>query len=80
MSEQRTRRELDVTGKLCPWPVMLTMKELGQMAAGEVLEVLTDNPPSVVNIPGAAKDEGHEVLGTETAGPGVHRIILKVKK
>jgi len=79
MSELKARRELDVTGKLCPWPVMLTMKELSKMVPGEILEVLTDNPPSVVNIPEAVKDEGHEVLGTEPTDPGVYKIVVKKK-
>lgn len=80
MAELKTAKKLDVTGQLCPWPVILTMKEIKNMKADEVLEVLLDNPPSLVNIPEAAKDEGHEVIGTSTVAPGVYKIEIRVKK
>jgi tRNA 2-thiouridine synthesizing protein A len=72
-------RRIDVRGKLCPYPVVLTMREIRDMQNGDTLEVLTDNPPSVENVPAAAKREGHEVLNVIKTDSG-WKISIKVKK
>lgn len=73
-------RTLDARGEICPWPVMLTMKEMQKMPGGEVLEVLIDHTPSLTNIPAAAKAEGHDVLSAERVEEGVYKILIRVKK
>ncbi|MBI4361692.1 MAG: sulfurtransferase TusA family protein [Euryarchaeota archaeon] len=72
-------KKLDLSGEVCPWPVIFTQKEVKKMAPGEVLEVLTDNLPSVTNIPDALAKEGHQVLATGEASPGVYRILIRKK-
>lgn len=76
---QQTQRRLDLSGEVCPWPVIFTQREMKKMAAGETVEVLTDNLPSVSNIPEAVLKEGHEVIGTSEAGPGVYKILIRKK-
>ncbi|MEM0051439.1 MAG: sulfurtransferase TusA family protein [Sulfolobales archaeon] len=67
---------LDVRGYTCPYPVIYTRKALARLNKGEVLEVLTDNPPSCENVPRAVKDDGHEVLSVENIERGVWRITI----
>ncbi len=44
---------LDVQGEICPYPQIYARKKLESMAAGKVLEVLTDHPPAAEQtIPG----------------------------
>ena len=78
--EPNINKQLDARGEVCPWPVMLTMKEIHTMPSGEVLEVLIDHTPSLTNIPEAAKREGHEIVSTEKLEQGVYRILIKTNK
>ena len=72
-------RKLDARGEVCPWPVMLTMKEIKKMPGGEVLEVMIDHTPSFSNIPDAVEVEGHEVLSAEKLGEGVYKLLIRAK-
>jgi tRNA 2-thiouridine synthesizing protein A len=67
---------LDVSGYTCPYPVIYTRKALAKLSAGEILEVLTDNPPSCENVPRAVKEDGHDVLSVENVGRGIWRITI----
>ena len=71
------RYVLDVTGYTCPYPVIYMRKAMSRLKPGEVLEVVTDNPPSCENVPRAAREDGHEVLGVEKVGDGVWRIVIR---
>jgi tRNA 2-thiouridine synthesizing protein A len=37
---------IDVRGRICPYPIIETRKALRGIGVGEVLEVVTDNPPT----------------------------------
>jgi tRNA 2-thiouridine synthesizing protein A len=67
---------LDVRGYTCPYPVIFTRKALMKIHVGEVLEVLTDNPPSCENVPKAVNEDGHDVLSVENLDRGVWKIII----
>ena len=80
MSDLTAQRKLDLTGQICPWPVINTMRELKRMNAGEVVEVLIYHAPSVQNIPEAAKRDGHQIVNTEPLGDGIFRIIIRAER
>ena len=44
-------RSVDCLGDSCPRPQLMTKKAIGQIGAGEVVEVLVDNPSSVEALP-----------------------------
>jgi tRNA 2-thiouridine synthesizing protein A len=46
---------VDCMGAMCPRPQLLTMKILGQVGAGEVIEVISDNPAAVESFPALAE-------------------------
>lgn len=69
--------ELDVRGYVCPYPVIYTLKALSQLKEEEVLEVLTDNPPSSENVPKAAKEKGYEVMRVESPSEGQWKIVIQ---
>lgn len=75
--ELAKRRVLDLRGYVCPYPQLATLKALRSMEPGEELEVVTDNPPSVQNVPAIAKREGHEVVGVYQIGEGLWKIVIK---
>jgi len=73
-------RRLDLTGQVCPWPVVFTMKEVRKMNAHELLEVLVDHIPSTKNIHEAVKRDGHEVIENSRLEDGSYKIVVRVHR
>lgn len=48
-------RSVDCLGAMCPRPQLLTLKVLGEVEPGEVIEVLSDNPAAVEGFPALAQ-------------------------
>jgi TusA-related sulfurtransferase len=46
---------LDMVGEPCPYPAVATLEALPQLKKGEILEVVSDCPQSINNIPLDAK-------------------------
>ncbi|MBY6092244.1 sulfurtransferase TusA family protein [Maritimibacter alkaliphilus] len=61
--------ELDAVGLLCPLPVLKARKRLSQMATGEVLRMLADDPAAVIDVPHFCNESGHELVGMSEDGP-----------
>lgn len=55
-------RRLDATGKLCPLPILLTAKEMHQLAVGETLEVVGDDPAIADDMPIYCYRAGHKLI------------------
>lgn len=67
---------VDCMGAMCPRPQLLTMKILDQIDAGEVIEVVSDNPAAVESFPALAETLGCMHLLT-TQGDACWRIYLR---
>ena len=71
---------IDVTGEICPYPLMLTKREMGKLTAGDQLVVIVDYAKSVEDIPRWAKGEGHAVLAiSEVSGTQWEIVLEKVQ-
>ncbi|MBI4245012.1 MAG: sulfurtransferase TusA family protein [Planctomycetes bacterium] len=46
LSEQPVAKTIDVKGQMCPYPIINTKTELPNLKEGEILLVITDNPPT----------------------------------
>lgn len=68
---------LDLQGEPCPYPAVATLEALPNLKSGEILEVLSDCPQSINNIPVDAKNHGYEVLGIEQFGASIRYFIKK---
>lgn len=68
---------LDLQGEPCPYPAVRTLEVLPVLKSGEILEVLSDCPQSINNIPIDAKNHGYEVLKVEQIGSTVRYFIRK---
>ncbi len=78
LEEVNPDRELDVTGEVCPYPVIAVQKELLKMQPGEILVEITDHTISTHTVPDAVeKKKLAEVMGVEEPSPGLYRIYLK---
>ncbi len=72
-----TQYSLDVTGEICPYPLMLTRKELAKLQSGDQLIVTVDYAKSAEDIPRWAKEEGHTVLAVRERGGTQLEILLE---
>jgi TusA-related sulfurtransferase len=53
---------LDLKGEVCPYTFVKSKLALEEMASGEVLRVILDNPGSARNVPRSLSSEGHQIL------------------
>jgi len=58
-------RHLDASGLTCPLPVLKARKLLIGMRPGEILEVVTTDPMSVVDMPVFCAQAGHIIIREE---------------
>lgn len=68
---------LDLRGLKCPMPVLKTRAALRRMAGGEVLEVATSDPMSVIDVPNLLRQTGDVLLAQTQTGFGTVFRIAK---
>ena len=61
---------LDASGLSCPLPVLKARKILIGMRPGEMLEVMTTDPMSVVDMPVFCAQAGHRIVREEKQEDG----------
>jgi tRNA 2-thiouridine synthesizing protein A len=59
---------IDITGEVCPMTFVRTKLKLERMLSGEVLVVRLRGEEPLRNVPRAARDEGHSILGIVPEG------------
>ena len=79
MADYTVAKTLDFKGLACPMPVVKISQQIGSVAIGEVIEVLTTDPGSLADFPAWAKTMGHSIMETKQE-PGVIRIFVKRQK
>jgi len=75
----QVRETLDCIGLYCPMPILKTKERMDQIAVGEVLEVLADDPASKPDITAWAKRAGQQILTIEKTREGFRFLIQKTK-
>jgi tRNA 2-thiouridine synthesizing protein A len=69
-------RLLDCRGQRCPLPVIALARRLPELALGEVLRVLADDPAAAVDIPAWCRLRGQEYVGPAGRhGYDVRRVV-----
>jgi tRNA 2-thiouridine synthesizing protein A len=59
-------RQLNALGMRCPEPVMMVRLTLRQMQAGEILEILADDPSTTRDLPKFCTFMGHHMVQADT--------------
>ena len=72
--------KLDALGLLCPLPVLKARKRLIGMADNSVLQLVTDDPAAVIDVPHFCKESGHELLEQKKHGTHFTFVIKKVNQ
>jgi tRNA 2-thiouridine synthesizing protein A len=55
-------RRLDVTGTFCPLPILLAVREMLRLAAGDRLEIVGDDPAILEDMPVWCERAGHRLV------------------
>lgn len=69
-------RQIDCTGLFCPMPIVKTREAIMQMAVGQVLEMLSDDPASDPDMRSWAQNTGHELLQV-TRSRAVYSFVVR---
>jgi tRNA 2-thiouridine synthesizing protein A len=59
---------IDLSGLLCPLPVLKARKHLAAMQSGHVLKVLATDPMAAIDMPHFCNEQGHELLASIKVG------------
>ncbi len=68
---------LDLKSEPCPYPAIRTLELLPELKSGEILELLSDCPQSINQIPVDVKNYGYKMLKIEQFGATIRYYILK---
>jgi tRNA 2-thiouridine synthesizing protein A len=71
-------KTVDARGTACPGPLLEAKKAIGTIKPGDIMEVLSADAGTNVDIPKWCAKQGHEYLGTIEES-GYFRIFLKKK-
>ena len=77
MSENHSENMLDLSGLLCPLPVLKARKRLEAMAPGSVLKVIATDPMSAIDMPHFCNEQGHALLEQAKEGDA---FIFRIKR
>ena len=69
-------KRIDCTGLFCPMPIVKTREAIKQIARGQLLEMLSDDPASLADMKSWAQITRHELVAVERDG-GVFRFLVR---
>lgn len=71
-------KSIDARGTACPGPLLEAKKAIGTIESGDVMEILSADEGTKVDIPKWCNKQGHEYLGTMEEN-GYFKIYMKKK-
>lgn len=69
-------RTLDCLGLFCPMPIVKTRAAMRDLAVGQVLEMLSDDPASDADMKSWARRTGNDLVAATKSG-SVYRFLLR---
>jgi tRNA 2-thiouridine synthesizing protein A len=77
MTENQSETLLDLSGLLCPLPVLKTRKCLESMPSGRILKVIATDPMSGIDMPHFCNEQGHTLLDQSKDGEA---LIFRIRR
>ena len=74
----KSDENLDALGLLCPLPVLKARQRLISMDTNAVLQMITDDPAAIIDVPHFCNEAGHELLRQEKNGEQLIFLIRKI--
>ena len=72
-------KKIDCTGLFCPLPIVKTREALRDMAVGQMLEMLSDDPGSDPDMKTWAQRSGQELVEVSRDGAIFRFLVRKVR-
>jgi TusA-related sulfurtransferase len=72
-------KQIDCTGLFCPMPIVKTREAIKDMAVGQVLEMLSDDPGSDPDMKSWVRSTGHELVDVSRRGAVYHFLVKKTR-
>lgn len=69
-------KQIDCTGLFCPMPIVKTREAMTQMAVGQTLAMLSDDPASETDMRTWARNTGHRLVDVSRSGV-VYRFVVR---
>jgi len=69
--------ELDCRGMRCPLPIIRLANNIGEVAVGQAMAVVANDPAARADVPAWCRMRGHEYVGEDTAPDGVARFVVR---
>jgi TusA-related sulfurtransferase len=78
LSSQEPAQTLDVLGRVCPYPLVLTKKAVEKLSSGQIIKVLCDAPASATDtLPVWAAKNGHKLESVQLEGQETWDIYIQ---
>lgn len=77
MTENHSENTLDLSGLLCPLPVLKARKRLESLPSGAILKVIATDPMSAIDMPHFCNEQGHTLLDQQRDGPA---LIFRIRR
>ena len=78
LSSKTPDQVLDVLGRVCPYPLVLSKKAVEKMSSGQILKVLCDAPASAEDsLPKWAEKQGHKFESVKLAGQDTWELYIQ---
>lgn len=78
LSSKTPDQTLDVLGRVCPYPLVLTKKAVEKLSSGQILKVLCDAPASAEDsLPKWAEKQGHKLESVKAEGQEQWEIFIQ---
>jgi TusA-related sulfurtransferase len=76
LKQLEVNKSVDARGTACPGPLLEAKKAIGTIKSGDIMEVLSADEGTRVDIPKWCTKQGHEYLGTVEES-GFFKIYMK---
>lgn len=77
MRENHSDSVIDLSGLLCPLPVLKARKRLESLPSGHVLKVIATDPMSAIDMPHFCNEQGHTLLDQVKDGEA---LIFRIRR
>ena len=72
-----TEVELDCRGRPCPLPVIALARAVAELAIGDVVAVLANDPAAAADVPAWCRMRAQDYLGADTVDDGTPRYRVR---
>jgi len=73
-------KTIDLKGQVCPYTFVRSKLAIEKLNLGEVLEIIFDHQPAIVNVPKSMENEGQKVLKIDQTGEKEWHVFVRKDK